>query len=65
MNVGHPPEDHGQVGRAEVQEGEEAEPQRQAGVTQRLQPVLLAGVLVPLVSAFHLLLEFELDKTIK
>ena len=59
MNVGHPPEVHGQVGRAEVQEVEEAKPQRHAAVTQHLQPVPLAAILeVPLVSAFHLLLEF-------
>ena len=59
MNVGHPPEDHGQVVRAVVQEVEEAEPQRHGSVTQHLQPVPLAAILeVPLVSAFHLLLEF-------
>ena len=50
LNVRHPPEVHGQVGRAEVQEVEEAEPQRQDGVTQHL-----ALAAVPLMSAFHLL----------
>ena len=34
LNVRHPPEVHGQVGRAEVQEVEEAELQRHAAVTQ-------------------------------
>ena len=57
LNVGHPPEDHGQVGRAEVQEVEEAEPQRQDGVTQHL-----ALAAVPLMSAFHLLLELILAR---
>ena len=58
LNVRHPPEVHGQVGRAEVQEVEEAELQRHAAVTQHLQPVPLAALLeVPLVAALHLLLE--------
>ena len=57
LNVRHPPEVHGQVGRAEVQEVEEAEPQRQDGVTQHL-----ALAAVPLVSAFHLLLELILAR---
>ena len=60
LSVGHPPEVHGQVGRAEVQEVEEAEPQRQDGVTQHLQRVSLAAV--PLMSAFHLLLELILAR---
>ena len=46
MNVGHPPEDHGQVVRAVVQEVEEAEPQRHGSVTQRLQPDELAPLLL-------------------
>ena len=46
MNVGHPPEDHGQVGRAVVQEVEEADPQRHGSVTQRLQPDELAPLLL-------------------
>ena len=45
MFVRHPPEVHGQVGRAEVQEVEEAELQRHAAVTQHLQPVPLAVLL--------------------
>ena len=45
LNVRHQPEVHGQVGWAEVQEVEEAEPQRHAGVTQHLQPVPLAALL--------------------
>ena len=48
MNVGHPPEDHGQVVRAVVQEVEEAEPQRHGSVTQRLQPDELAPLLLPI-----------------
>ena len=44
LNVRHPPEVHGQVGRAEVQEVEEAELQRHAAVTQHLQSVPLAAL---------------------
>ena len=58
LNVRHPPEVHGQVGRAEVQEVEEAELQRHAAVAQHLQPVPLAALLeITRVSALHLLLE--------
>ena len=58
LNVRHPPEVHGQVGRAEVQEVEEAELQRHAAVTQHLQSVPLAALLeITRASALPLLLE--------
>ena len=58
LNVGHPPEDHKQVGWAEIQQVQKAEPQRHAAITQNLQSVPLAALLeITRVSALHLLLE--------